>query len=372
MSGIAIRPARQDDIDALIALEDRVFETDRLSRRSFRRFIGNPHDTLLVATDADGTVTGYALVLFRAGTALARLYSIAVDPNRLKTGIGTALIAAAEEAAEARDCIFLRLEVRADNGAAIRLYQRRGYRQFGRYLDYYQDHMDALRFEKRLTHHIRSPGETSAPYFQQTLDFTCGPACIMMALAWADPAIRPARTLELRLWREATTIYMTSGLGGCEPYGLAVTLARRGLKPELRLSSEGPFFLDSVRSDEKRTVMRLAQEDFRSEAEALDIPVRLEPVNAAGLTAALDEGAVAIVLVSGFRMFRQKVPHWVLAHGHDDRHIFVNDPWVESDDFETPADAANLPIPFAEFERMARYGKGGLRAAIIIRKGLAS
>ncbi len=369
MSAPIIRPALPADLDALVALEERVFETDRLSRRSFRRFIANPRDALLVAIDPEGVLTGYALVLFRAGTALARLYSIAVDPACLKSGIGTTLITAAENEAEARGCILLRLEVRADNTPAIALYKRRGYRQFGRYLDYYQDHMDALRFEKRLIHHVRSPADSSPPYFEQTLDFTCGPACIMMALAWADPAIKPARTLELRLWREATTIYMTSGLGGCEPYGLAVTLARRGLKPELRLSGEGPFFLDSVRSDEKRTVMRLSQEDFRDEAQALDVPVRLEPVGAAGLIQAIDEGAIAIVLVSGFRMFAKKVPHWVLAHGHDDRHIFVHDPWVETDDFETRSSAANLPIPLAEFDRMARYGKDGLRAAIIIRKG---
>jgi ribosomal protein S18 acetylase RimI-like enzyme len=368
MSGFAIRPAEIEDIDALCALEERVFETDRLSRRSFRHYVTKAHDALLVAVDDAGVLVGYALVLFRRGTALARLYSIAVAPERLKSGIGTRLIQASEDEAEGRDCILLRLEVRADNEAAIAMYKRRGYRQFGTYLDYYQDHMDALRFEKRLIHHVRSTQETP-PYFEQTLDFTCGPACIMMALAWADPAIRPARSLELRLWREATTIFMTSGLGGCEPYGLACTLARRGLKPELRLSSEGPFFLDSVRSDEKRTVMRLAQEDFRDEAQALDVPVRLEPVGTSGLIAALDEGAIAIVLVSGFRMFAQKVPHWVLVHGHDARHVFVHDPFVDTEDLETRDSAANLPIPIAEFDRMARYGKDGLRAAVIIRKG---
>ncbi len=38
-------------------------------------------------------------------------------------------------------------------------------------------------------------------------------------------------------------------------------------------------------------------------------------------------------------------------------------------EFETPTAAANLPIPLAEFERMARYGRDQLRAAIVIRKG---
>ncbi len=367
MPAVSIRPANADDLDALVALEERVFATDRLSRRSLRRFIANPRDSVLVATDEAGAVAGYALVLFRESTALARLYSIAVASDRVGQGFGRALLAAAERAAVSHGCVFLRLEVRADNAAAVGLYEKRGYRRFGRYAGYYQDKMDALRYEKRLAPDLQLP-QNPPPYFEQSLDFTCGPACILMALAWADPAIKPSRVQELRLWREATTIYMTSGLGGCEPYGLAVTLARRGLRPEIRVSHEGPFFLDSVRSEEKREVMRLAQEDFREASEALDIPLTLEPLTGPSLCTALDEGAIAIVLVSGYRMFAKKVPHWVLAHGHHGGYIFVNDPWVEDEDFETAADAANLPIPVAQFERMARYGRDNLRAAVLIRK----
>lgn len=370
MSVITIRSATLDDLDALTGLEERVFTTDRLSRRSFRRFISGSRDTLLVAM-RDGSIVGYALVLFRARTALARLYSIATDPGQVKTGIGTRLMEAVEKDAIARECVFMRLEVRSDNIAAINLYLRRGYRQFGLYADYYEDHADALRFEKRLAPDVRTPAY-APPYFEQTLDFTCGPACILMALAWANPKVKPSRAEEIRLWREATTIFMTSGLGGCEPFGLAVTLAKRGLKPEIVVSRKGPFFLDSVRSEEKRTVMRLVQEDFRAQARALEIPVRLGTLSASRLLQAFDEGAIAIVLVSGYRMFQKKVPHWVLAHGHDGGHIFVNDPWVEDMDFETSAAAANIPIPAAEFERMARYGRDNLRAAILIRKDKAA
>ena len=44
---------------------------------------------------------------------------------------------------------MIRLEVRADNGAA-KLYRDAGYREFGRHTGFYQDGMDALRFEKPL------------------------------------------------------------------------------------------------------------------------------------------------------------------------------------------------------------------------------
>jgi ribosomal protein S18 acetylase RimI-like enzyme len=362
-----IRDAEVADLDALERLEQAVFPTDRLSRRSFRRFLQRPSDALLVAEE-DGAVIGYVLLLFRERTALARLYSVAVDPAAARRGVGHLLLEAAEAAAVTRGCIFIRLEVRADNAAAIALYLKAAYRQFGRYVGYYEDRMDALRFEKRLVAQV-SPPVNPPPYFEQTLDFTCGPACLVMILGWADPRTRLDRTLELKLWREATTIFMTSGLGGCEPFGLAVTLARRGLKPELYLSQTGPYFLDSVRSDEKRTVMRLTQQEFRAEAAALGIPVRGAALGVGELAAAFDDGAVAITLVSGYRMFRKKAPHWVLAHGHDGRHIFIHDPWVEDEDFETPAAATNLPIPALEFERMARYGRDQLRAPILVRKG---
>jgi Peptidase_C39 like family len=45
---------------------------------------------------------------------------------------------------------------------------------------YYEDGGDALRFEKRLVPNLRALA-LAPPYFHQTTQFTCGPACIMMA-----------------------------------------------------------------------------------------------------------------------------------------------------------------------------------------------
>ena len=65
---------------------------------------------------------------------------------------------------------------------------------------------------------------------------------MMMALAWADRSFKPAPAFEFQLWREATTIFMTSGPGGCEPYGLAVALKRHGLRPEVYVSRPRALF----------------------------------------------------------------------------------------------------------------------------------
>ena len=109
------------------------------------------------------------------------------------------------------------------------------------------------------------------PYFHQTTEFTCGPACMMMALAWAKPNLQPTPALEFKLWREATTIFMTSGPGGCEPYGVAVTLKRHGLFPQVHVSRDGPYFLDTTallanKGDGVATLARIAGVDLREVA----------------------------------------------------------------------------------------------------------
>ena len=195
-----IRPATLADLDQLEALENRVFDADRLSRRSLRHFISSPKAALTVADRGDH-LSGYALLTFRSGTALARLYSIAVKPETGRTGVGRALMQAAERTAIERDCISLRLEVRADNHGAIALYEKLGYRKFGVYEHYYADDQAALRFEKLLVAQIAPPSRPP-PYYRQTLEFTCGPACLLMALGWADPDFHPSRVAEVQLWRE--------------------------------------------------------------------------------------------------------------------------------------------------------------------------
>jgi len=363
MTGAVTRKATPDDIEALLRIEERCFDADRISRRSFRALIARPTAETIIAEEG-GTIVGYAMILFRKGTALARLYSIAVDPDAKSRGIGSLLLDAAEQAAFDHDRLLLRLEVREDNQRAIALYKRHGYRPIGRCLDYYADHSDALRFEKTLRGGV--PLSTSVPYYEQTTDFTCGSACLMMALASHMPEVRLDPVLEIRLWREATTVFMQSGLGGCEPFGLAVAAHEHGLKPSIMVSTDELLFLQSVRDPEKRMVMQLAQTDFRRRAKTHGIKVRHRGFTMGDILSALRRGASAIVLVSGYHMFGKKVPHWVLAHGEDGRHIMIHDPWVEDDVGETVADAANVPIPYAIFDRMARFGASGLRAAVFL------
>jgi [ribosomal protein S18]-alanine N-acetyltransferase len=147
--GIHIRRGRPADLDALCDLENRVFETDRMSRRSLQRLLTSPSAATMVA-QSNAEIAGVAVVLFRANSRIARLYSLAVAPKHTGRGIASALIAAAEKTARSCKCRLLRLEVHERNHGAIKVYCKAGYREFGRHHQYYQDRGHALRFEKVL------------------------------------------------------------------------------------------------------------------------------------------------------------------------------------------------------------------------------
>lgn len=362
-----IRSGRIADLDALLALESKVFATDRMSRRSARQFLLSPRATVLVA-EVEGRLCGAAVVLVRHASDTARLYSIAVDPEVSGNGIGQALLTAAEQTAISRDCQYLRLEVHENNARAIDCYRKSGYREFGRHKKYYQDNGDALRFEKRLAAPAASLAD-APPYFHQTTEFTCGPACILMALAWADPAFSPTPATEFRLWREATTIFMSSGPGGCGPFGMAVALKKHGLTPEIFVTRPGPYFLDTVQSLEKRRVMRITQEDFAEQAGALGVQTHLAHADESVLMPALRNGASAIVLVSGYHMTPRGQPHWVFVFGCEGRFVLTHDPAAVRDKQGHAIAPETYAVPWSAFMRMTRCGRDHLGAAILIRKG---
>jgi ribosomal-protein-alanine acetyltransferase len=157
-----VRLARPDDLDQLAGIEQAAFSGDRLSRRSLRALISTPTADLLVASVGD-RVAGYTLVLRRSSSRIARLYSLAVDRDWAGRGIGAALLAAAENAARAAGSAALRLEVRADNARALRLYRRNGYRPIGARENYYEDGATALRFERDLSAHQNPKHHPAGP-----------------------------------------------------------------------------------------------------------------------------------------------------------------------------------------------------------------
>jgi len=356
--------ATLDDLNTLLEIENRCFTIDRMSLRSIKHMIQKANCDFIVAKQS-GIIIGYILVLYHRGTHLARLYSFAVLPEYRGQGIGEQLLEEGERLATERDCIHMRLEVHTSNNGAIRMYEKFGYHPFGLLKDYYEDHGDALRYQKRILHREDQFDMMAIPYYEQTTDFTCGPASLIMAMQALDKHIKADRSLEFQLWREATTIYMTSGHGGCSPLGLALAAWNRGFRVELYLNTQEPLFLDGVRSEEKKAVMALVHQDFMEQISATDIALNYSNITLADLD---HQGGIPLVLISSYSYTRDKAPHWVVMTGIDDTFVYIHDPDEDIDTYRSQTDNIYLPIARDTFDKSFRFGRTGLRTSVIIYK----
>lgn len=359
-----IRPATLADVDSLWIIETSCFGSDQLSRRSFKWMIEKANALLLVA-EQQHVILGYVLLLYARGTSLARIYSLAVLPEYRQQKVAGKLMQEAEHAALAAGRSFIRLEVRVDNPTAIMLYTKLGYHQFDIVSDYYADHANALRMMK-----VLQPQPDELPqqvvHYSQSTDFTCGPASLMMAMKTLQPTLHLDQGLELQLWREATTIFMTSGHGGCSAQGLALAAWRRHFDTTLITNSHDVPFVNSVRSEDKKVVMEQVHQDFMRQLESSTVKQQTRPLDVNVLREYLNDDALAVVLISSYRLNRSKSPHWVVLVSISDTFVYFHDPDINWDDDKTLTDSFYVPVTHKEFNRMLGYGKPRYQAAVIL------
>lgn len=363
-----LRDVAPDDLEILIELEALSFESDRLSRRSFVRWIKGENRIFRVV-EIGREVVGYGLVHLHRGTRLARLYSIALSPQVRGQGLARHLMADLEAKAAHEGRFFLRLEVASQNQPAIRLYHALGYKVFGELHDYYEDHSDALRMQKRVRFPDHALIQVAVPWYRQTTSFTCGPSALMMAMVTLEPALPMSQALELDLWREATTIFMTSGHGGCHPLGLALAAHKRGFQVEVFVSNAEPLFLEGVRSAHKKEILKTVHQQFVERAQTAQIPVHYEPVSVAKIESWLAVGSSVLVLVSSYRLNGDKAPHWVVVTACDELCLYVHDSDMD-DEPRSELDCQHIPIAKEDFAKMTSYGSSRFSTALRIARQL--
>jgi len=97
-------------------------------------------------TDDEPTVAGYVIAdtVPNHGTPLGHIKDLAVRPDHRRRGVASALLKRALELLEDVGAESAKLEVRADNEAAIRLYRRFGFEHRKTIPNYYSNGEDAL------------------------------------------------------------------------------------------------------------------------------------------------------------------------------------------------------------------------------------
>ncbi|WP_438951353.1 peptidase C39 family protein [Porticoccus sp.] len=369
---VSMRPAIPEDLSALLRLENKCFTTDQLSRRSFRHWIQAENCTFIVVEYSD-VIVGYSLIIFFRGTALARLYSIAIDPDYRGLGLARKLMMEGEKISKRAGRVFLRLEVSMDNPAAISLYESMGYQPFGIYRNYYEDNNDALRMQKCVRTAPSVAENRAIPWIQQTTTFTCGPAALMMAMRGLSKNYQPTQHEELQIWREATTIFMTSGHGGCHPVGLALAANQRNYPVEVWINKETTLFIDGVRGENKKRVLALVHQDFILQAKKEKIKIRYRDFHHSHLISEFKKGNIPIILISTYRLDGRKAPHWVTMSGYDEDCLYVHDSDPDPDEQSASGlDSQHLPIAHEDFLKMSRFGRNPIRTAIIVRRAVTA
>lgn len=363
-SAVRLRRAVASDVGAMVQLEQKAFDWDRISRRNWRRLVSSATANVTIAS-VRGTVVGASVLLHSARTSVARLYSIAVDPAARGQGIARRLLDAAAERARTVGSSILRLETRIDNKAAQSLFLSCGFVQLDRKAAYYEDGTDALRLQKSLWEVGKAPHAAAlrTPYYGQTLNFTCGPCALLMAMAALDSSTVINRTMEIRVWREATTVFMAAGHGGCGPFGLALAAVRRGFGVTVYAPAGTRLFVDSVRDPHKKAVIELVEADFRAEIAAVNTPIIASPVSPKLIAEHLRQGGVPVVLISLWRLHGEKGPHWVVITGFDGAVFRILDPIAPPVGVDP-----GIAVSIDEFRRIARYGRRRHTAAIILFK----
>ena len=141
---MTLRAATADDLDAIMAIENRSFPTDAWSAETMAAELESPYGRYLVDEEG-GAVIGYGGLRHLDRSPDADIQTIALDAAHRGTGRGRALLRALLDDAAARGAREVFLEVRADNPGAEGLYRSEGFEEIGRRPRYYQpDDVDAI------------------------------------------------------------------------------------------------------------------------------------------------------------------------------------------------------------------------------------
>lgn len=140
---IKINPMQKSEVGDVIKIEEKAYGEHHWSRDSFYGELSNNLAHYYSAFDEEGNLVGYAgswQVIDEA-----HITTIAVEPELKRKKIGEALLNRIIEDCYKNKMKYITLEVRQSNDAAIKLYEKYGFKSLGVRKGYYQNNNeDAL------------------------------------------------------------------------------------------------------------------------------------------------------------------------------------------------------------------------------------
>jgi len=144
-----IRDYRPDDFDSLWKIDQLCFARGiSYTRRELAFYIARKLGFTLVG-EREGKIVGF-VVVDRDRQGQGHVITVDVLPEGRRSGLGSRLMAAAEERLRLLGCSVVILEAAVDNAAALAFYKRHGYSVIHTLPRYYLNSIDALVLAKDL------------------------------------------------------------------------------------------------------------------------------------------------------------------------------------------------------------------------------
>jgi hypothetical protein len=169
------------------------------------------------------------------------------------------------------------------------------------------------------------------PYYAQSAEFTCGPACVLMIFKFLDPHLKLNRTLEFEVWRKCNMI----GVRGADPFGMSVPLLDNGCEVHLVTQRKRMIDLDVWRNrlrehsftpeDANLAVFGVAENRKRALSRGLTVDYKRLTVEQ--VARSFSQGFIPIALVHMGVVHQLDIPHWVVVTGAGEDHVAFNDPY---------------------------------------------
>ena len=136
-----VRPARQADVERIIAIERSWDHLSHWSVDAYYRLLDEDRftHTFVAETESETESTIVGFVIFHVSDHVAEIYNIAVDAGHRRLGVGGQLMRKVIERSRQKGARRLILEVRKSNQGAVRFYSDFGFRVSGERYNYYSN-----------------------------------------------------------------------------------------------------------------------------------------------------------------------------------------------------------------------------------------
>lgn len=187
------------------------------------------------------------------------------------------------------------------------------------------------------------------PYYAQSAEFTCGPACVLMVFKFFDPRLKLNRTLEFEVWRQCNMI----GVRGADPFGMSVPLLDAGhevhLLTQRRRMIDTGLWKNRLReysfTPEEASLAVFGIGENRKRALSRGLTVEYGRLTVERVAGSFSDGFIPVALVHMGVVHQLDIPHWVVVTDAGEDHVAFNDPYP-------PKGGKNIRVRREEFQKM--------------------